>query len=354
MMWAQAAPSQQLGASFGAAPLLATALVVTAAVVGVLLWWWRQRAGRSAATAATCGKCGYIVSGLPTFTCPECGSDLRVVGIVPVREAREPVRWPRARLAAMLGAWTAGCAVLYAVVWAGSRASAPGSLAGQWDLGVVDGHWWPYRGRWEHSVEFRPRSDLYRRAIVTEERRGAFTGWRSNPAGADGTVVAPGALEGWELTVRMERMDGTFAALAVDPRNNLAWRVTEGPATGQAGPGPAHATAVWGWMVGSGVMAPSPAVQTEAGALADLLEEAAKAQAAAPLAGTVGRLERIAVKQRNEALDRGRDYAFATTQGAATNDVRPAVAIERVGVPVCGVVWVGGAWWIWRRRKSRS
>ena len=30
---------------------------------------------------AVCGQCGYSVTGLTTFTCPECGSDLREVGI---------------------------------------------------------------------------------------------------------------------------------------------------------------------------------------------------------------------------------------------------------------------------------
>lgn len=29
-----------------------------------------------------CGKCGYSVRGLDSFTCPECGSDLREVGIL--------------------------------------------------------------------------------------------------------------------------------------------------------------------------------------------------------------------------------------------------------------------------------
>ena len=29
----------------------------------------------------SCGRCGYIVRGIPTLTCPECGSDLREVGI---------------------------------------------------------------------------------------------------------------------------------------------------------------------------------------------------------------------------------------------------------------------------------
>lgn len=31
--------------------------------------------------SGTCGKCGYSVTGLTEFQCPECGSDLREVGI---------------------------------------------------------------------------------------------------------------------------------------------------------------------------------------------------------------------------------------------------------------------------------
>jgi|GEM_PF-3506580 len=31
---------------------------------------------------SVCGHCGYAVRGLDSFTCPECGSDLREVGIV--------------------------------------------------------------------------------------------------------------------------------------------------------------------------------------------------------------------------------------------------------------------------------
>ncbi len=33
-------------------------------------------------TNATCGQCGYSVEGLTSFNCPECGADLRTVGIV--------------------------------------------------------------------------------------------------------------------------------------------------------------------------------------------------------------------------------------------------------------------------------
>lgn len=54
-------------------------------VLALIGWWaWRDR---KSVTAPACGQCHYPVRGLPTFTCPECGSDLREVGIeVPPRQ----------------------------------------------------------------------------------------------------------------------------------------------------------------------------------------------------------------------------------------------------------------------------
>lgn len=48
-----------------------------------------------------CNHCGYPTQGLPSLTCPECGSDLRVVGI---RTPRMGLR-PSSRFAAAIG-WT--------------------------------------------------------------------------------------------------------------------------------------------------------------------------------------------------------------------------------------------------------
>src|SRR5688572_22499966 len=46
---------------------------------------WR----RKAVTQPACGNCGYFVRGIATFTCPECGQDLREAGIVtPTTHAR--------------------------------------------------------------------------------------------------------------------------------------------------------------------------------------------------------------------------------------------------------------------------
>ena len=71
-------------------------MVVFAAMVGLavvtVVWWWRTRRGQAAAMPL-CGQCGYCVRGVPTFTCPECGADLREVGIVGPHARRGPNVW---------------------------------------------------------------------------------------------------------------------------------------------------------------------------------------------------------------------------------------------------------------------
>jgi hypothetical protein len=60
---------------------------------------------RKPVTSPSCGKCGYEVAGLEVLRCPECGGDLREVGInTPSVTARLTPR-ARARLFAL--AWTA-------------------------------------------------------------------------------------------------------------------------------------------------------------------------------------------------------------------------------------------------------
>ena len=53
-------------------------------------------------TEPSCRACGYAVKGLPSFTCPECGSDLREVGIDTPGAGQELLRRAKA-LGALVG-----------------------------------------------------------------------------------------------------------------------------------------------------------------------------------------------------------------------------------------------------------
>lgn len=72
-----------------ASPLL---LLILSLATGLFVWWrvhrWLSR--YSATGDPTCGRCGYIVRGVSQLTCPECGSDLREVGIRPATASGQP------------------------------------------------------------------------------------------------------------------------------------------------------------------------------------------------------------------------------------------------------------------------
>lgn len=64
----------------------------------------------------TCGKCGYCVRGIMTLTCPECGSDLREVGIRPPRK-KPPLARVRPFTAILI--WTMLIVIPAAYFWHG-------------------------------------------------------------------------------------------------------------------------------------------------------------------------------------------------------------------------------------------
>src|SRR4051812_1989332 len=68
-------------------------LLLLVAVLAGLFWGYRVARGPAVPAGADphaprCGRCNYIVRGVPSFTCPECGSDLREVGILTGRTGR--------------------------------------------------------------------------------------------------------------------------------------------------------------------------------------------------------------------------------------------------------------------------
>jgi class 3 adenylate cyclase len=62
---------------------IALAVLVLAVLLfgGALVGFALRRRNQVGTADRACGRCGYDVRGLPSFFCPECGSDLREVGI---------------------------------------------------------------------------------------------------------------------------------------------------------------------------------------------------------------------------------------------------------------------------------
>jgi hypothetical protein len=64
--------------------VLILAWISITAAFGVGVQWMLRRDERLARTRDIqphCGRCSYIARGLLTRRCPECGSDLRIVGV---------------------------------------------------------------------------------------------------------------------------------------------------------------------------------------------------------------------------------------------------------------------------------
>jgi hypothetical protein len=104
--WALFMPVMTFGAAILGLPAIPPAVVL-----------WRALRHRPAQPEPQCGKCGYTVRGISSMTCPECGSNLREVGVVtaPLRNVRvfKPLRWSIGWLVAVIPlALAASCYVL--------------------------------------------------------------------------------------------------------------------------------------------------------------------------------------------------------------------------------------------------
>ena len=79
----------------GPGPIEIIVLLALAAVafVAVRAVWFPARR-RNAVSAPSCGRCGYNTTGLASLTCPECGGDLRAVGILTAATSTGRVTFP--------------------------------------------------------------------------------------------------------------------------------------------------------------------------------------------------------------------------------------------------------------------
>jgi class 3 adenylate cyclase len=122
------------------------ALALVAASV-FLLRQFRRRSQGSAGAEGACGHCGYLVRGLTTFTCPECGSDLRQVGITRRRGSAPagPPRWPLLRASVLpVAVWLVGGLIVIAIV-------SP----------LIRRYLWPHVAFAEGLIDAIPRSGRY-------------------------------------------------------------------------------------------------------------------------------------------------------------------------------------------------
>lgn len=115
-----------------AAQAIAIGIAITVAYLalpGLLLWLLWKFGRRSGGDGEPrCGRCGYLARGLSELNCPECGADLREVGItrsVPTR------LWWRVTL------WTVGCFAA-ALAAAGATQLCFGLMTGKFDGPLIE------------------------------------------------------------------------------------------------------------------------------------------------------------------------------------------------------------------------
>jgi hypothetical protein len=204
-----------------AGPLIGLVLLVGA----VHMIWRAVTLPRGTRSAGACERCKYDVAELATFTCPECGADLRRVGIItPAMEARR-----RGSMAGAILAWTFLCGLLaYAGVMAvfmfGFSASVATSTVSDWEQTLT------------------PNSGAYRQLVVGYQSDGVSIAstialeitlgdGATHPLTLDpgpmkvsglGTGFAgwgPGTIEAWFGQIGLDTTDPVIAAEAAEVEN---------------------------------------------------------------------------------------------------------------------------------------
>jgi hypothetical protein len=121
-----------MSTGFSVDPFVLLVLVV-GLVIGIGAFMLISRKNRSRASEPACGKCGYAVRGLPTFTCPECGADLREVGIV---TSGQRTMSPKARGVLLVLLWTLVLPVPAMILSAVALQATPQTSVTRWHQGL--------------------------------------------------------------------------------------------------------------------------------------------------------------------------------------------------------------------------
>jgi hypothetical protein len=124
------------------------ALGAIGVVVVVLLIYLRRR--NPIQEEPICGQCGYNVTGLPSSFCPECGSDLRAVGII-AAGSRKPLP-----------------PLVKGILWS-LFLPAPATIISIAIIVIV-----PLEARSSHTYMVKPASQAYTQIAVESEALGRF------------------------------------------------------------------------------------------------------------------------------------------------------------------------------------
>jgi hypothetical protein len=244
MTWTTAAGSATWSFNWLVLSIIVGGPVALAAVLAIRAFAWGRRvplavrpAGSASAPAAAdprCGQCGYIVRGIASLTCPECGSDLREVGIDVGRAAAYRPRWWI--VVGLAFVWSVGVFAAWQIVAEQVRRGTPSVVTATRSVAMNGPRSKAYAG-----VSFR---------AVGEHPTGS-------PAAADAGSATPAAVvtlftgdgRAHKLTADLDK--DTYQYVAADGR-------TVGPRPGLSAGG------VVAWMADAGLNLQDPQVAAEA------------------------------------------------------------------------------------------
>ena len=286
------------------------ALAVALAARG---WVWSRRVPVSppqpqvAAADPRCGQCGYIARGIASLTCPECGSDLREVGIDTGRAAAyRPTWWVVGTLAFC---WSVGVFAAWQIAAEQVRRGTPSVFTATRSVSMNGP-----RSKAYASVSFR---------AVGEHPAGS-------PAAANPGSATPAAV------VTLFTGDGRAHRLTADlDKDTYQYVAADGRAVGPR-PG-LSAGGVVAWMADAGLNLQDPQVAAEAAEVTATLLSPGRYGGR----WTTGSGSSSGSIYRQFAT--GSDASSGTERRVPRPGVQAAVTVGGAGL------WALGVWWIARR-----
>ena len=277
-------------------------LPIALGIFVLLAMQWRRRPVNA---APVCGRCGYDVRGLPGNVCPECGSDLRVVGVRRPGD-REPLRarW-------RLFGWTAFVFLSVLV-----------PLAALW--GEVERRWLIVYDVSSKTSFSTPRSGAYREIRFDYHARdyGGDAPSRQRPAPE-------------ELTLILVLNDGAVRTMEVNARNpELGYLYRDSSNRTIENASGLGEDVLAAWMTDAGVTAGNPQVRQE---LATVVEQ-------------IHRIFERPAESGNTIVTTATPFAGSGT-GTSSN-VSPAPWSKYVAPAAALVVWGIGLLFVLGRREE--